>query len=118
MDIKPNFLANHSLSTPKSIAVRNACYILSMELRVSSYGSRADLEKYCEKLKPSEKEGLVIVGSHEELSRFHLSSSTTVHGVPCELDKKESLYTPPPKSTVKRIKAGGYGLNGKLKKLK
>lgn len=87
-----------------------------MELRVSSYGSRADLEKYCQNLSPTEKEGLVIVGSMDELARFQLGPMTSVYGISCVPDdfKPQNLD---PETPPERIKGSGYGLNGNLKKL-
>lgn len=82
-----------------------------MELRVSSYGSRADLEAYCERLEPEQKTGLVIVGTADEFARFQLSQSTTVYGVPCECTEPKVI---PVVSTERptRIVGDSYGLNG------
>lgn len=85
-----------------------------MELRVSSYGSRADLEAYCENLTPEEKATCSITGTLEELARFQLSPTTTVHQISCVA----SDYLPPEvvdSPVPNRIKSDvGYGLNGNL----
>lgn len=90
-----------------------------MELRVSSFGSRAELEKYCELLEPDQKEGLSIVGTIEELARFQLGYGESVHGIPCIADDFTGFDTLIKASEVPdRIKSNGYGLNGRLTELK
>lgn len=88
-----------------------------MELRVSSYGSRAELEAYCERLEPEQRVGLSIVGTIEELARFQLGESTKIHGISCIAEEKDSKYEEDGAQPVEhptRIKSKGYGLNGQL----
>lgn len=91
-----------------------------MELRVSSYGSRAELEAYCERLEPDRKAGLSIVGTAEELTRFQFGPSARVYGIPCRATDKIWNLNPdvPIRQMPTRIKAKGYGLNGQLTELK
>lgn len=88
-----------------------------MELRVSSYGSRAALEAYCERLDPEQKTGVVIIGTTEELLRFQLSNSTTVYDIPCkatDFTSSESINAVPERITSNT----GYGLDNQLIKPK
>lgn len=88
-----------------------------MELRVSSYGSRADLEKYCDLLDPEQKIGVWIVGTLEELARFQLGVTSTVHGIRCKATDFVTALAVDEKP--ERIHAEkGYGLNGNLTKPK
>lgn len=90
---------------------------MTMELRVSSYGSRAELEAYCERLVPEQKEGLIIIGTVEELRHFQLSPSTTIFGIACTAT---DFYSKSPASFEKPMRmpnAKGYGLNGNLTEL-
>lgn len=88
-----------------------------MELRVSSYSSRAELEAYCERLDPEQKTGVTIVGTIAELARFQLGPTTAVHGIQC----KASDFVPTAGVSARpdRIHSeAGYGLNGQLIKPK
>lgn len=86
-----------------------------MELRVSSYGSRAELEAYCERLEPDQKEGLSIVGTIEELARFQLGYGESVHRIPCIANDFTGFDTLERASKASgRLKGKGYGLNGQL----
>lgn len=87
-----------------------------MEMRVSSYTSREELDRYCELLEPEQKEGLVIAGTLEELKHYGLGPLTSVHGIPCRATDapappkiKGEKRTPP-----KRLKGTDFGLNGRL----
>lgn len=53
------------------------------------FGSRADLDFYIQNLRESDKEGLVIVGTEEELADLQLSNQTRIYGVPCLLTVKK-----------------------------
>lgn len=68
-----------------------------MEVRVSSFGSRQELEAYCERLDAPQKEGLSITGTLEELAHFQLGAHTRVHGIPCvasDFDYKQAPEKP------------------------
>jgi len=92
-----------------------------MELRVSSYKTRADLEAYCEQLSPEQKASAVITGMLAELTAFQLSPTTSVHGVCCEAIDVYTDRQATPKEFEKpkrRQSAKGHGLDGVLTDIK
>lgn len=54
-----------------------------MDIRVSDFNSRADIDAHVQAL-PS-KEGVTLVGTELELRYKQLSERTTVWGVPCKI---------------------------------
>lgn len=85
-----------------------------MEMRVSSYGSREELEKYCLLLDEEKRGETVIIGTRVELARYGLGPLTTVHGVPCRATDEVGGVVRAPATPPERIKGKGYGLNGRL----
>lgn len=91
-----------------------------MEMRVSSYRSRAELDRYCELLDPEKRNEAEIVGTRSELKRYGLSETTTIHNISCRATDSDGVVAVNAASTkvsTRLPKAKGHGLNGQLSNL-
>lgn len=82
-----------------------------MEIQVSGFASRSDLETEVRRL--TDKAGASIVGTKQELARLGLSCKTSIYGVSCtETDYQEPEPVP---DAVPRGPIQAFGLNGQKK---